>query len=378
MDNTPSPTRPLGREHIPIYPRGFIAIRIVQLVLALIILGLAAYAISYLSFDGNQFILTVALMTMLSSIYHLVAELGAPAAYNYWAILGLDIFLLLMWLCSFALLASRVTPWVTYLDALSGAEATWLGTQVGAAAMGGIEFLLYIISLAIHSVCLHRHRAAGLHCMPPGPHQPNAGGPVVFLGIDKAGNPVYGQQIPLQHQQLPYPQQPVPAHLQGQPQFYPQMQMPAPGYAAVPANMHHMQQGQPMPMPMPMQMQMPPQQQQQQHYPPPYPQQQQQQQQSQPQPHQQPQHQQPQHQQPQHQQHQQQPQQPQQSQQTPQPTEENKPSSPPAGQPHQAPPSQQTGGLLAGELGVENLVPPTGELGGSEVGSQVGSQVGRG
>lgn len=35
--------RPLGREHIPAYPKGFIAIRIVQLVLALIVLGLAGY-----------------------------------------------------------------------------------------------------------------------------------------------------------------------------------------------------------------------------------------------------------------------------------------------------------------------------------------------
>lgn len=46
--------RPAGREHIPIYPKGFIALRIVQLVVALIILGLCAYSLtSELSFSGG-------------------------------------------------------------------------------------------------------------------------------------------------------------------------------------------------------------------------------------------------------------------------------------------------------------------------------------
>jgi hypothetical protein len=39
--------RPLGKEHIPTYPPGFIAIRIVQLVLAVIILGLTAYGLFF-------------------------------------------------------------------------------------------------------------------------------------------------------------------------------------------------------------------------------------------------------------------------------------------------------------------------------------------
>ncbi|KAH6845284.1 hypothetical protein B0I37DRAFT_181039 [Chaetomium sp. MPI-CAGE-AT-0009] len=374
MNNPQHPvSRPLGREHIPIYPRGFIAIRIVQLVLALIILGLAGFGVTYLSFDGNQFILAVAIMTMLSSIYHLIAEFGVPAAHNYWVILGLDIFFVIMWLCSFALLASRVAALFSYVDSYSSSyyygldtfSLAWLGAQAGAAALGGVEFILYLISLIIHSIRLHRHRAAGLHSTPgtpPGPRQPkNNAVPVVLYGTDKAGNPVYAQQIPLQQQQQPFPQQPVPAHLQGgqgQPQFYPQMQMPAPGYAAaVPMNPTHMQ-GQPVPVPVPMQMQMPPQQmppQQQQQgqqgfYPPPYPQQQQQQ--------------------PPHQQ----PQQPQQ-----QPMGDNKATSPPAGQQQQqqqqqVPPPQQTGGLVPGELGAEQRVPETGELGGSQVGSQVGRE----
>lgn len=48
-----------GREHIPIYPRGFIAIRIIQLVLSILILALAAYSVALLAYDGNSFILAV-------------------------------------------------------------------------------------------------------------------------------------------------------------------------------------------------------------------------------------------------------------------------------------------------------------------------------
>lgn len=47
-----SSARPAGREHIPLYPKGFIAIRIVQLVLAVIILALAAWSLSMLGLVG--------------------------------------------------------------------------------------------------------------------------------------------------------------------------------------------------------------------------------------------------------------------------------------------------------------------------------------
>jgi hypothetical protein len=43
---------PPGREHIPLLPKGFIAIRIVQLVLSLIILALAGYGMLILGFTS--------------------------------------------------------------------------------------------------------------------------------------------------------------------------------------------------------------------------------------------------------------------------------------------------------------------------------------
>lgn len=52
-----SPIRPMGREHIPIYPKGFIALRITQLVLALITLGLCAFGAHLLPLTGAALML---------------------------------------------------------------------------------------------------------------------------------------------------------------------------------------------------------------------------------------------------------------------------------------------------------------------------------
>ena len=48
---------------------------------------------------------------MIITIYYIVASTGAPVLYNYWAILGLDIFAIIFWLISFALLASEIAPY---------------------------------------------------------------------------------------------------------------------------------------------------------------------------------------------------------------------------------------------------------------------------
>jgi hypothetical protein len=48
---------------------------------------------------------------MIITVYYIVASTGAPVLYNYWAILGLDIFAIIFWLISFALLASEIAPY---------------------------------------------------------------------------------------------------------------------------------------------------------------------------------------------------------------------------------------------------------------------------
>lgn len=76
-------------------------------------------------------------------------EFGPVHGYNYWAVLALDIFAIVFWIASFALLASQVAPWmngytvcdyyecVTY--ALTGTDLTVAACLCAAAGLGGVE-----------------------------------------------------------------------------------------------------------------------------------------------------------------------------------------------------------------------------------------------
>ncbi|KAI1445885.1 hypothetical protein F5Y02DRAFT_417494 [Annulohypoxylon stygium] len=215
-----------GREHIPLYPKGFVAIRIIQLIFSIVCLGLSAFGIAYLVFAGDALLLFTSIATIITSIYCLVADFGPPKAFNYWAILGLDIFLVIFWLISFALLAAQVAAgfayWHEYSDyyddyydvsSYDTAYKVYGGCLAAAAGLGGVEFLLYIISLSIHGVMLHRHRKAGLKAMPLN----------VVPGAPTSAVPVDGEKFQMHPQATQvYPQQPVPVAGPPQQGFYPE------------------------------------------------------------------------------------------------------------------------------------------------------------
>jgi hypothetical protein len=54
-----SSMRDVGREHVPLYPRGFIGLRIVQLIMSLLATGLSAYSVAGSAFGGDDFLLGV-------------------------------------------------------------------------------------------------------------------------------------------------------------------------------------------------------------------------------------------------------------------------------------------------------------------------------
>lgn len=249
--------RPAGREHFPLFPKGFIAIRIVQLVLAVVILGLCGFGVTFLVFAGDALSLFTAIATLIVTIYHLVAQFGSPKLFNYWAVLGLDIFLLIFWLISYAILAAQIAPafagsvecdyWTGYCNtyALGGIGLIYASCLAAAAGLGGVQFVLFIVSLAIVGVQVHRHRAAGLHCTPmsaTGHHgatnTPTISAPTqVEKGqMGSQAQPVYQQQQQQQQQPVqaqhfvqqshagvpPQPTPPPQAHAAPQQQLYPQ------------------------------------------------------------------------------------------------------------------------------------------------------------
>ncbi|KAI0444893.1 hypothetical protein F4803DRAFT_510216 [Xylaria telfairii] len=217
--------RAAGKEHIPIYPKGFVAVRIIQLVLGIICLGLTAYTVAVAPLIGAILMLFTSIVTLISGIYILVAHYGSPAAYNYWAILGLDIFHVIFWLISFALLAAQAAYLLAYGTYYYGYfdGYTILGSIVAAAAaLGAVNWVVYLVALILHSIAFHRHRKAGLHAMPGKSNSaPAANAPAV------AAAPV-GTEMQMQPQQAQthYPPQQV-AHEVAQPQqAYPQQSYP--------------------------------------------------------------------------------------------------------------------------------------------------------
>jgi hypothetical protein len=211
--------QPAGKEHMLRYPKGFIAVRIIQLVIGIVALGLAAYGLQYIIFGGNVMMLISAIVTMITTVYCIVGTTVGPKAYNYWAILAFDIFLVIFWLISFALTAYWVGPvfqevayyadyYNTYSDYYSyygytynSFAATVAAVLAAATAMSGAEFLLYIVSLVIHSLALHRHRKAGFHSKPG-----FSGHPAEVPGAPVPGAPVGGEKFQMQPQ--PYQQNP--------------------------------------------------------------------------------------------------------------------------------------------------------------------------
>lgn len=165
--------RAAGREHIPLYPKGFIAIRVVQLILALVVTALCAFGIYLLPFSGNCLMIFVvsgicactanlpfsftdvppslqSISTMIVTTWLIVAEFGIPKVYNYWAVLALDIFLVVFWLSSFGLLASQAAYLLDssavcdyygycYSSAPTGVYLIFTACMAAAAGIGGLE-----------------------------------------------------------------------------------------------------------------------------------------------------------------------------------------------------------------------------------------------
>ncbi|KAG4030367.1 hypothetical protein MFRU_012g01070 [Monilinia fructicola] len=168
-----------------------LGLRIAQLVLAIVILGLSSYGVYWLVYDGDALALSAAVISIVICVYVICASTLAPVMYNYWAILGLDIIAVILWAVSFPILAAQIANSVIYdtgysYDPYYGdyyyknkrgmgnqkrATTTWetyRNTMFATAALGGVEFVLFVVTLVILSIRLHRHRKAGGHCVPGG------------------------------------------------------------------------------------------------------------------------------------------------------------------------------------------------------------------
>jgi uncharacterized membrane protein len=186
-------------QHVVDQPPWIKFIRIAQVSLSVLILALAAFALSAIPY-GNTFgtfgfNIFTCMFTLIVGAYLLITPLRAPKLYNCWAALVLEIFGVIFWLSAFATLASWASLGLLtvgslrkrdakksssssssssssndvfgsdYLDNITKeAEERYARYRAGwrcagaAAGLGGIVWILFMITLITYSIFLHRHR----------------------------------------------------------------------------------------------------------------------------------------------------------------------------------------------------------------------------
>ncbi|TVY64218.1 hypothetical protein LSUE1_G008789 [Lachnellula suecica] len=263
--------------HILPLPQAFLALRAVQLVVAIVILGLSAYVVTFIAFNAACLTLFTAIATMIITVYNVVSNTALKSAYNYWAILALDVFALIFWIISMAYLAWTTAAATWYYTDYSCSDyyyycykkrdsplavrattdlATYRNSMAAAAGLGGLEFILFAITLIFTAIHLQRHRKAGGHSAPiragtgaapaaapagvaaPAPvysetkpeyaqqqyvGQPQVQQPVQYVQHPQTQQPTYVQQ-PAQQAQQP-PVQPATEHSQDKYPVHPDQQV---------------------------------------------------------------------------------------------------------------------------------------------------------
>ena len=98
---------------------------------------------------------------MLILAYVLISSHAWASAYNKWVILGLEIFCVNSWLTVLGVistLASAIWSNLVYFMGDLPGFSYFYDAVVAAAALAGLEVALFLITLIVFGVFLHRHR----------------------------------------------------------------------------------------------------------------------------------------------------------------------------------------------------------------------------
>ncbi|KAF2117891.1 hypothetical protein BDV96DRAFT_644229 [Lophiotrema nucula] len=179
-----------GYSVVPVQ-KAFTPIRIIQLVLALIVLGLSAYPVSLTNSYASSYVFTpgaiaifTAIATKILVVYWFVANsVSHQTLYNYWAVFAVELFVWVFWLTTFALYAS----WITGTISLGGTTSSTnvntytycyagycvknkrglskrdyvdplAATIYAALAFSVINFVLFSLTAILYTINLVRHR----------------------------------------------------------------------------------------------------------------------------------------------------------------------------------------------------------------------------
>ncbi|KAI2642504.1 hypothetical protein GGS21DRAFT_498188 [Xylaria nigripes] len=219
-----------GKTLIPT-PKWFIGLRIAQIVVSLVIVGLAGVFVHGYYDDPLGIAIASGVFTWIIALYVILTEhaAGCRSGYNTWAVLSLDFFMIVLWLASLGANAAFRSSFVVPVNAQcyddgslinSGqctiykrAVATELGLDV-LSAIAGISAIMLLLFVATFSYVAHFFRLEWAKYSSDNDVEKNSvaaaaptavpvGQPAPFMNQQQEQQqPQWAQQL---HQQTPYP-----------------------------------------------------------------------------------------------------------------------------------------------------------------------------
>ncbi|KAI1640988.1 hypothetical protein F4809DRAFT_637119 [Biscogniauxia mediterranea] len=171
-----------GQTLIPT-PKWFIALRIFQIVFALVVVAMAGWWIHGLYYDALGFAIVCGLFTWIIALYALLTEHASTCrtGYNAWAVLSLDALMIVFWLSSMAAVADRRSKFTVAVTASCSSDGSAINSGqctvyrrddddvVGVASQGalavlsavaGVSALVMLLFVATFAYACHFFRLA--------------------------------------------------------------------------------------------------------------------------------------------------------------------------------------------------------------------------
>ncbi|CAD6441195.1 d097c1dd-7867-488a-8997-aad8414332a7 [Sclerotinia trifoliorum] len=165
---------------------GATLLRLLQLIIALAILGMAAFVVANAAYSGAILAIFVASLTTLILLYTLLSSHRLTNIFNNWAIALLDLLLIILWLATWITAAVQIRRYrfrfgyygcgwffcrrdlleLEVRDELSGGGLqkrdtywrTWRSVFIAVAVLAAVEFALFVISFFYTLARILNHR----------------------------------------------------------------------------------------------------------------------------------------------------------------------------------------------------------------------------
>ncbi|KAF2109600.1 hypothetical protein BDV96DRAFT_651584 [Lophiotrema nucula] len=173
-------------------PRWTLLLHGIQIILAIIILGLSAYGVRWIAYNALIYALVVCICTLGVALYIIASSLFIHKLYNGYVVFAFHIWMIIFWLVDLGLVANLARIWGTYDGYLGGyysyysyyyakrdlhqfakRDDTTYKAYYGALAAGAffaaVQFALWVVGAIIVGIYLNKNRSVpnATHVAPP-------------------------------------------------------------------------------------------------------------------------------------------------------------------------------------------------------------------